>query len=311
VAHGTSIAAQWMQVVCQRTIDRYTIRGVIPHMNEMFYTDSEHEPFLFEAGPSRALLIHGFLGSPRELRPLARELTDAGVTARGVLLPGFGADIARLGTVQAKEWLAAARGAWEETREGASRTTLIGFSMGGAVALRLATETGLAPDQLILLAPHWKFADRRAVVLPMAKYLIREFKPFGRIDFDSPDMRRMLTEMAPGADLDDPEVRHKLRNSATIPTCALDQLRRVGVSAAARASRISAPTTIVQGLQDSTTLPAYSRHLAARMGADLREIPGDHLIVDPERPSWGSVRDTVITLATGTGPARDASASRS
>src|SRR5215216_6566065 len=241
-----------MQVVCQRTIDRYTIRGVIPHMNEMFYTDPEHEPFLFQAGPSRALLIHGFLGSPRELRPLARELTDAGVTARGVLLPGFGADIARLKTVQAEEWLAAARAAWEEIREGASRTTLIGFSMGGAIALRLATEAGLAPDQLVLLAPHWKFADRRAVILPLAKYLIREFKPFGPIDFDSPDMRRMLAELAPGADLDDPVVRHALRNSATIPTRALDESRRIGVSAA-RAPRVSAPTTIVQGLQDTTT----------------------------------------------------------
>ena len=65
----------------------------------MFYTDPEHEPFLFEAGSSRALLIHGFLGSPRELRPLAQELAAAGVTARGMLLPGFGAGIARLKTV--------------------------------------------------------------------------------------------------------------------------------------------------------------------------------------------------------------------
>jgi carboxylesterase len=268
-------------------------------MNEMLYTDPEHEPFLFEAGSSRALLIHGFLGSPRELRPLAWELAEAGVTTRGVVLPGFGVDIARLKKVRAEEWLATARAAWVETREGASRTTLIGFSMGGAVALRLAAETGLAPDQLILLAPHWRFADRRAAVLPVAKYVIREFKPFGRIDFDSPDMRRMLAELTPGADLDDPEVRHRLRNSATIPTSALDELRRVGNSAAAAASRISAPTTIVQGLQDTATLPAYSRALAARIGADLREIPGDHLIVDPQRPSWNAVRDAVVTIATG------------
>jgi carboxylesterase len=279
-------------------------------MNEMFYTDPGHEPFHFEVGPSRALLIHGFLGSPRDLRPLAQELADVGVTARGVLLPGFGPDIARLKKVQAEEWLNAARAAWKEIREGANRTTLIGFSMGGAVALRLATEAGLTPDQLVLLAPHWKFADRRAVVLPVAKYLIREFKPFGPIDFDSPDMRRMLAELAPGADLDDPEVRHALRNSATIPTRALDELRRIGVSAI-RAPRVSAATTIVQGLQDTTTLPAYSRELAARMGAELHEIPGDHLIVDPERPSWSAVRDTVIRLATGTGAASDASARRS
>jgi carboxylesterase len=279
-------------------------------MNEMFYTDPGHEPFHFEVGPSRALLIHGFLGSPRDLRPLAQELADVGVTARGVLLPGFGPDIARLKKVQAEEWLNAARAAWKEIREGANRTTLIGFSMGGAVALRLATEAGLTPDQLVLLAPHWKFADRRAVVLPVAKYLIREFKPFGPIDFDSPDMRRMLAELAPGADLDDPEVRHALRNSATIPTRALDELRRIGVSAT-RAPRVSAATTIVQGLQDTTTLPAYSRELAARMGAELHEIPGDHLIVDPSRPSWSAVRDTVIRLAMGTGAASDASARRS
>jgi pimeloyl-ACP methyl ester carboxylesterase len=124
-------------------------------------------------------------------------------------------------------------------------------------------------------------------------------------------MRRMLAELAPGVDLDDPEVRHQLRNSATIPTRALDELRRVGVGAASRASRVSAPATIVQGLQDRTTLPVYSRELAARMGAELREIPGDHLIVDPERPSWNAVKDTIVGLATGTGAARDASARRS
>jgi esterase/lipase len=269
----------------------------------MFYIDAEHQPFLFEAGSSRALLIHGFLGSPRELRPLAQELASVGITARGVLLPGFGADIARLKEVRAEEWLTAARAAWEETRKGATFTTLIGFSMGGAIAARLAAEAGLAPDQLILLAPHWKFADRRAAILPVAKYVIREFKPFGRIDFDSPDMRRMLAELTSGADLDDPEVRHALRNSATIPTRALDELRRVGRGAATSVSRVSSPTTIVQGLQDTTTLPAYSRQLAALMGADLHEIPGDHLIVDPKRSSWNAVRDIVVTVAAGSGSA--------
>jgi hypothetical protein len=133
--------------------------------------------------------------------------------------------------------------------------------------------------------------------------VIREFKPFGRIDFDSPDMRQMLAELAPGADLDDPEVRHALRNSATIPTHALDELRRVGRGAAISASRVASPATTVQGLQDTATLPAYSRELAARMGADLLEIPGDHLIVDPKRSSWNAVRDIVVTLTAESGSA--------
>ncbi len=268
-------------------------------MSETFYRDPEHQPFVFPGGPSHALLIHGFLGSPRELRPLAGQLAAAGVAAHGVLLPGFGEDVARLKHARVADWLTAARAAWIETRQGASRTTLIGFSMGGAVALRLAAEAGLAPDALILLAPHWKFADRRSVVLPLAKFVIREFKPFGRVDFDSPDVRRMFAEMAPGADLDDPAVRHQLRDSATIPTHALDELRRIGVAAGKAATRVPAPTTILQGLQDTTSLPRYSRALATRMGADLLEFPGDHLIVDPEKPSWPMVRDTVIRLAAG------------
>lgn len=270
-------------------------------MHEMFYADAEHQPFLFPSGPSRALLIHGFLGSPRDVRPLAQELAAAGVTARGVLLPGFGDQIDRLRGVKARQWLATARDAWEEIRDGAERATLIGFSMGGAVALRLAAEAGLAPDQLILLAPHWKFADRRAVVLPLAKHIIRDYKPFGRADFDNPDMRRMFLEWSPGADLDDPAVRDRLRSAATIPTSALDELRRIGVKAATVAPRVTAPATILQGLQDSTTLPVHSRELARRMGADLSEFPGDHLIVDPNKPSWRTVRDTVVDLAVGAG----------
>ena len=115
------------------------------HVNEMFYTDPEHRPFHFEAGSSRASSFMVSWARPVSCGHWPRSWPSAGVTARGVLLPGFGAIIARLKEARAEEWLAAARAAWEETREGATRTTLIGFSMGGAVALRLAAEAGLAP----------------------------------------------------------------------------------------------------------------------------------------------------------------------
>jgi carboxylesterase len=268
-------------------------------VTDLFYGDPRHEAFLLEAGPRRALLIHGFTGTPHDMRPLAEALAAAGTSAHVPLLPGFGADIDRLRHVRAEDWLAAARQAWRETRRDAERTTLIGFSMGGAVALRLATEAGLAPDELILLAPHWKFADRRALLLPLGKYVIRDFKPFARANFGDPRVRRMLAELAPEADLDDPEIRRRLRESASIPTAALDQLRRIGLAAAAAAPRVNVATTIVQGLQDTTTLPRHSRTLAARTGATLREVPGDHLLVDPSRPSWPQVSEMVVRLAAG------------
>lgn len=261
--------------------------------------ESIHRPFLFEAGSARALLIHGFLGSPRDMRPLAEALAVAGVTTRALLLPGFGDDRSGLWRVRADDWLDAARAAWAETRRNATRATLIGFSMGGAIALRLGAEIGQTPDELILLAPHWRFATPRAVVLPIAKHVIRTYRPFGRPNFDDPDTRLVLAGIAPGVDLDDPAIQHQLRDAFSVPTRSLDELRRIGNAAGAAARRLTAPTTILQGQQDDTTLPRHSRTLAARIGAELLEFPGDHLIVDPNRQSWPIVRDAIVHRATG------------
>lgn len=266
-------------------------------MDSPLYRDPEHLPFLFEAGPARALLIHGFTGTPRDMRPLAQELAAAGVTARGILLPGFAQPTAALRHVRATDWLNAARAAWFETRAGASHATLIGFSMGGAIALALAAESGLEPDQLILAAPHWRFADRRAMFLPLGKYFVRTFRPFGRPNFADPNSRRALAELVPGANLDDPTIRRELDDAFSIPTHALDELRRINKFAAAAARRLAFPSLILQGLQDPTTLPSHSRTLAARIGAELLEFPGDHIIVAPNRSSWPTVKAAILKRA--------------
>lgn len=232
------------------------------------------------------------------MRPLAEALTAAGVETHGVLLPGFGPDTARQSRVRAEEWLAAARAAWNDLRRGAEQTTLVGFSMGGAVALTLAAEVGLAPDQLILLAPHWKFVDRRTIFLPVGRHFIRQVQPFGPLDVSDPRVRQIVAEMAPHADLDDPEVQREIRDSAFVSTHALNELRRINIGAA-RISRVEAPVTIVQGVQDTVTLPAYTRQLATRLGAELHEVPGNHVLVDPRSESYERVRNVLVSLASG------------
>jgi alpha-beta hydrolase superfamily lysophospholipase len=49
----------------------------------------EHLPFLWPGGQPAALLVHGFPGTPAEMRPLGEALHQAGWTAQGILLPGF------------------------------------------------------------------------------------------------------------------------------------------------------------------------------------------------------------------------------
>lgn len=245
-----------------------------------------------------ALLLHGYMGSTHELRPLAGALADAGVTTRAELLPGFG-EVGRpqLRRVRVEDWLDAAKQAWLDVTRDATHRTLVGFSMGGALALALAADPEVRPDELVLLAPYWRMADRRAAFLPVAHYVMPTFQPFGKLDFNNPETRQRYAEMAPGADLDDPEVQRGFQEGLSVPTHSLYQLRRLGLRA--KRARLAPQTSrvIVQGLEDPTTLPQDSRDLSRKIGASLIEVPASHMLVDDTTPAWEQVRNAVISRA--------------
>jgi carboxylesterase len=267
-----------------------------------FYTDAAHEPFVFSAErPSEvgALLIHGFMGSPKELRPLGEHLAQAGIDAHGILLPGFGAGISRLATVNRAQWQDAANRAWDDFCQRYTRTILLGYSMGGAIAIHVAARR--APDRLVLLAPFIRIADRRAIALPLLRHVMREFKPYERADFDHPQVRWDFQHIDPDIDLSDPFIQERLRREATIPTSALVQLQLICRAAVRVARRSTAPTLVVQGTRDTITRPVDTRRLAQNLGGrlSLMEIEADHLLPFDDRPWWPVVRDQVTRFAVG------------
>ena len=70
-------------------------------MNRAWFAGPEHQSFERAAdSPSGvALLLHGFPGTPAELRPLGEVLAAAGISARAPLLPGFGPAMHQLADV--------------------------------------------------------------------------------------------------------------------------------------------------------------------------------------------------------------------
>ena len=155
----------------------------------------------------RALVLHGFPGTPAEMLPVAEILAEGGLEVHGPLLPGFGLDIERLGKTHWQDWVRAAQRAWDTVQTGAETTLLLGFSMGGAVALKLAAH----PDRLVLLAPFSRLADPRARLLPVAQYVLPQLKPFQNADFTQEVVRSQFRRLEPTLNLDDPEVQRELR----------------------------------------------------------------------------------------------------
>ncbi len=243
----------------------------------MFFTNPSHQPFQLGSGAAGALLIHGFPGTPAELRPLGEQLAAAEYTAYGLLLPGLGSEIETLSTKTRTDWLQAAQQKWAEIQQDHHRTTLIGYSMGGAIATCLAAQQ--PPQQLVLLAPFWRLNTMLRHLLPIVKYLKPRITPFERANFDDPELRKQMQSVIGGdLDLDDPEVQQQLRENIIIATATLDEVRRLGQAAYKAAAQLTCPTLIIQGAQDETIPPALTRKFMQRINGRVSyyEINGTH-----------------------------------
>lgn len=266
------------------------------------YDGAEHQSFCYEpAAPNGAgaLLIHGFTGTPAEMRALGRALADRGIAVRCPLMPGFGPAADQLGHTKGDAWVDTARAAWREVVAAHDVTYLAGFSMGGGIALQLAVES--PPHKLVLMAPFWKMADRRSALLPLLKYVKSEVAPQSPIDLDDPAVRDTFRKADPTLDLDDPTIRERLQRDSMIPTAALVELQKVGKAGGDAAKSLTCETLVIQGLQDETVLPERTRELVARMpgAVQLLELPADHLLAWDDRPTWPLVRDAVVEFFAG------------
>jgi len=107
------------------------------------------------------VLLHGLTDSPYSLRHIARHYQAHGYVSVGIRLPAHGTTPGALTEVEWEHWLAATRLAVREARRriGPSKPLhIVGFSMGGALALKYALDalddtTLVRPDRLFLISP--------------------------------------------------------------------------------------------------------------------------------------------------------------
>jgi esterase/lipase len=240
------------------------------------YPQLEHDSFSAGDSEKRALFIHGFPGTPYELRGLAEALLERGWQVSVPLLPGFGKDIIHLAHKNRSDWLRKIRDEYEILKKGSKHMLLVGFSMGGALSLTSAVT--LKPDQLILLAPFSKLPDWREKLLPVVKYVLPELRPFEKADFNDSSVIAEFKKMLPYADLTDVNIQTRLRKLVTLRTESLIQLREVGKLALANAPKVPCSCVVIQGTDDKTVIVRYTQRLVGQFKTKPKyiEIPGGH-----------------------------------
>jgi carboxylesterase len=253
-----------------------------------WYHEEIYQPFALAHDGARtgALLLHGFTGSPADMCSLGELLHGRGIDAHAMRLPGMAADIERLNDMTAATWRQAALDQWVATRQRYERTIIVGYSMGGALALHAAAAH--PPDLLILVAPLVRMSPPIAEALPVAKRVVRRIRPFARVRWDDPRVHDWFRRALPAIDTADPAIQAFLSNDAVIATAVLDELRLLARDALRRARSVTTPTVIVQGIADRIVLPRHSRALAVRMGGmvSYREVAGNHFLPLPSFEAW-------------------------
>lgn len=130
------------------------------------------EPFFLPGGATGCLLVHGFTGSPSEMRLLGEHLQRRGFTVLAPRLCGHGTtpeEMARTGHVH---WYSAVVDGYLLLRSLCAHVFVVGLSMGGLLAAKLASEYNAAG--LVLLNTPIYIQDRRLVFLPIYR-LFRRF----------------------------------------------------------------------------------------------------------------------------------------
>jgi len=260
------------------------------------FQGSVHQPFHWKGSEHAVLLIHGFPGTPAEMRPLGLALAELGWTVEGLMLPGMGRDISTLHQRRLSDWTGAVACALERLRKDFTTVLVAGYSMGGALAIDAAAKHQL--NGLILLAPFWSFGEPWLnFVWPLVRLVFRRLKPLNQVDFSKAEFRNSVGRMFGAIDIDDPSVQKALRN-ISVPLKTIQEVRKLGKRVLQQAAHVAIPTIVLQGLEDPIVPPQRTKRLISRLTnvVEYREIQAAHDLIDSDGPAGLEVKDCVVNF---------------
>lgn len=233
------------------------------------FFDSLAASFFHQGGEVGCAVLHGFTGTPANVRVVADCLAGAGHTVYAPLLSGHGKTLRDMDDMTEEDWLRDAHAAYDRLREaGCKRIYLMGLSMGGLLAAITAAQRGA--DGLVLMSTPFMMrqylhsASRISSLLPFIVY--------GEDRYQRDSYKQ---------------------GYAGAPLRKLKDLERLARKARGGLHQIHCPTLILQSANDKR-VDMRSVHIA-KYGVASEDVTVTVLERSPHGCTFGPERDLVAT----------------
>lgn len=212
---------------------------------------SRPQSFMYKgAGDTGVLLIHGFSGSTYELEELGQILHRLGLTVHAPLLKGHGSSPEEMGLTSWRDWWQSAQEGYRALQEqGCTRIFVIGHSMGGLLALKVAHDEEVAG--LITLCAPIKVRDKRMAFVRFLQYVL-------------PYKHRKLQKAE--------HIERHLYVYEKVPMSCVVSLHSLMKLVQKDLASIQAPILIIQSELDETVDPSSADLLYQGIGSPEKEI---------------------------------------
>jgi esterase/lipase len=229
-----------------------------------------------------ALLIHGLLASPAEMKPLAEELVTHGYTVLVIRLKGHGTSPYDLREQAVQDWYDCVQRGMNILSAYCAGVVVIGFSTGGGLALKLAAQADARICAVVVVAVPVKFVAKSFLFIPLLHGTNRLVKWVSSIEGVKP-----FIEISP---------EHPTVNYRHVPVKSLYELRYLMDDVVSQLAKVVVPVLMVFADEDPVVHPESAQIIEAKLGAQCKECVLIHsdrhgILMDNVGGTWAVINE--------------------
>ncbi|HOJ63225.1 MAG TPA: alpha/beta fold hydrolase [Spirochaetota bacterium] len=211
------------------------------------------QPFYKEGDNKRAILfIHGWTGSPSHLKELALLMNQKGWTVYNIMLTGHGTTLYDMEKATYKDWIKDAEDSYNKLKEKYDRISVVGLSMGGSLALYLASKYKV--DRVVCIAPALIPKNKFAYFVLFLRPLLPRFR------------------FRPERIIKEGEAREYLHEYVGSPTKTIIDLIKIGSLTKRSLKNIDSPVLVIQSKKDEAVDPKVPEIIMKKIKSNNKKI---------------------------------------